>query len=81
MAKYYIDSYKKIEQSLLSGLNTMVVSSGINERFRGIQEPYEIKLKKVSFFGLIETTVTKHIQLPKGFNHKKELVKGREWTN
>ncbi len=79
MAKYYIKSYKKLEQSFLAGLNTMVASTGINEQFRGIQEPYEIKLKKVIFFGLIKSTVTKRVQLPKGFNHKKELIKGREW--
>ena len=81
MAKYYIESYEKKEQSLLAGLNTMVSNTGINEQFRGIQEPYEIKLKKVMFFGLISVEVTKNVQLPKGFNHKKELTKGREWIN
>ena len=38
MAKYYIESYKKEEQSFLAGLNTM----GYNGV---IKEPYEIKLK------------------------------------
>lgn len=80
MAKYYIESYKKVEQSFLAGLNTMVTSTGINEQFRGIQEPYEIKLKKVSLFGFIKSTVTKKVSLPKGFNHSKELIKGREWV-
>lgn len=80
MAKYYIESYKKTEQSFLAGLNTMVKSTGINEEFRWIQEPYEIKLKKVSFFGLIKTVITKKVSLPKGFNHSKELTKGREWV-
>ena len=57
----------------------MVASTGSNEQFRGIQEPYEIKLKKVSFFGLVKTVITKKVSLPKGFNHSKELTKGREW--
>lgn len=79
MAKYYIQSYKKINQSFLGGLNTMVESTGINEQFRGIQESYKIKLKKVSFFGLVKKIITKDVSLPKGFNHSKELTKGREW--
>lgn len=81
MGKYYIESYKKIEQSFLSGLNSMVTNTGINEQFRGIQEPYDIRLKKLMFFGLIKRNITKRILLPKGFNHKSELTKGREWIN
>ncbi len=80
MAKYYIQSYEKVKQSFLSGLNTMVTSTGINEQLRGIQEPYKITLKKISFFGLVKTITIKNVSLPKGFNHRKELTKGRKWV-
>jgi hypothetical protein len=74
MAKYKIISYKKKEQSFLSSINSIDHTTG------GISEPYEIKLEKFSFFGLIKSKVTKNVSLPRGFNHKKELTKGREWV-
>ncbi len=72
MAKYYIESYKKTEQSFLAELNT-VGCGGV------IVEPYVITLKKITFFGLFKTIVTEKVQLPKGFDHIKQLTKGREW--
>jgi len=68
MAKYYIESYKKIEQSFLGRVN-----SG--------KEPYEITLKKVSQFVWLTSTIEKIVELPIGFNAKKELTTGREWIN
>lgn len=80
MAKYYIESYNKVEQSFLSALNSMSHDGDIKDKQAGvIYEPYKIKLKKVSFFGKHTTFITKDIELPKGFPHKQELTKGREW--
>jgi hypothetical protein len=79
MAKYYIESYKKVEQSFLAMLNSHSHDGDFKQPV-GYTEPYEIKLKKVSLFGLIKSTVTKKVSLPKGFNHNKELTKGREWV-
>lgn len=81
MARYYIVNYKKKSQSFLAGLNSMYENTGINERSRGIQEPYELYLLKVSFWGLLKSYEFKDVYLPKGFDHAKELVKGREWIN
>lgn len=71
--KYYIESYKKQSQSFLASINS------INNTTGGISEPYEIKLKRVMFFGLFVTYVNKIIYLPKGYNVKNELIKGRRY--
>ena len=70
MAKYYIESYKKIEQSFLSGINSM-------NDLGNIVEPYEITLIKRFLFGILKSKCIKKIYLPVGFNHTKELKKGR----
>lgn len=75
MARYRIKSYKKIKQSFLASINSMDETTG------GIKEPYDITLDKFSFFGLVHNVVTKRVMLPKGFNHQKELISGREWKN
>lgn len=74
MAKYYIESYEKEEQTFMQMMNAMP-HDGIAAN---PSEPYILKLKKVWFFGLISSKIDKAIRLPKGFNHKKALYKGRE---
>lgn len=73
MAKEIIKGYKKIEVSFLSNLNR------IDETRGGVKEPYDIFLEKHYFFGLLKKNITKRVYLPRGFNHKKELVRGREF--
>lgn len=77
MAKYYIESYKKEKQSFLGLLNSHS-HDGDFKQPAGYTEPYTITLKKVGFLGITKT-IEKKVRLPKGFNHKKELTKGREW--
>jgi len=72
--KYYIKSYTKVDQSFLSYINS------IDDTYGSPQEPYDVVLDKKVFFGLITKEVTKRITLPKGFNAKEELTKGREWV-
>lgn len=74
MSKQIIKDYKKIEVSFLSSINS------IDEVRGGIKEPYDVTLEKRYFFGLIKKEIVKRIYLPKGFNHKKELIKGRDFA-
>lgn len=74
MAKEIIKGYEKIEVSFLSSLNR------IDETKGGVKEPYDIFLEKHYFFGLLKKNITKRVYLPRGFNHKKELVTGREFV-
>jgi len=78
MAKYYIESYKKEEQSFLGMLNSHSHDGDFKQPV-GYTEPYKIKLKRVGFLG-ISKIIERNVRLPKGFNHKKELIKGREWV-
>lgn len=73
MGKQIITGYEKIEVSFLSNLNR------IDETRGGIREPYDIFLEEYYFFGLFKKNITKRVYLPKGFNHKKEFIKGREF--
>jgi len=70
---FHIESYTKVPVSFMARLNSM-------DDYGNIKEPYDIKLKKTSFFGMIKRTITKRVFLPSGFNAEKEFKKGREIT-
>jgi len=72
MAKYYIESYEKKEVNFLASLNQMNHSTGNMPK-----EPYIITLRRVGFWGT--KIVKRDVNLPRGFNYRKELTKGREF--
>ncbi len=57
----------------------MAMINSIDEGTGNILEPYELKLMKFMFWGLYSFEVWKRINLPRGFNHEEEFIKGREF--
>ncbi len=68
MAKYFVKEIKQIPQTILQRINSV---SDMKE----IKIPYEFKLIKKTFFGLIKKEVSKTINLPINFDPMKEIGK------
>lgn len=72
MVKYFIKEIKPIKQSFLSMINS------IEETYGNAKAPYDFKLTRVSFFGLIKKDITKSFYFDKSYNPALKIKIGSE---
>ena len=71
-AKYFIIKYEKHKKSVLAML---YAEAGYHEG----TDTYTLTLQRKRLFGLLKDTVTRKVNLPRGFDHVAELESGRQF--
>lgn len=72
--RYYIRSYIKEEQNFLARLNS------IDHTYGNTHEPYKLTLRCVMWPGIKLPDMVLDRSFPGGFDHKRQLVTGREFV-